>query len=132
MDPRHSRYFRSVIGNADVEADESNLRLVDRRTEGNSELIRTRDLETVQANQEAIRLGHENLEWRIKLAEMLVAFNATSDAIEQIDAVLAANPDHADALVLRAIVLARKGNLEEALPELDRAASTRKDVVCAR
>jgi phage tail sheath protein FI len=53
MDPRHSRYVERVVGDADGE-----LRLYDGRPEGNSWLIRVRDL----APSEAVRLGPEPLE----------------------------------------------------------------------
>jgi phage tail sheath protein FI len=53
MDPRHSRYFERVVGDLDGE-----LRLYDGRPEGNSWLIRVRDV----APSEAVRLGPEALE----------------------------------------------------------------------
>jgi phage tail sheath protein FI len=56
MDPRHSRYFQTVIG-----AINGPLRLSDRRPEGASWLIRTLDTATTQANQQAARLGPEAL-----------------------------------------------------------------------
>jgi hypothetical protein len=56
MDPRHSRYFVTVIGDIN-----GPLRLEDRRPEGSSWYVRTADLETVAANREAVRLGPETL-----------------------------------------------------------------------
>jgi phage tail sheath protein FI len=56
MDPRHSRYFVTVIG--DINGPK---RPSDRRPEGSSWYIRVSDIETVQANQEAVRLGPETL-----------------------------------------------------------------------
>jgi phage tail sheath protein FI len=56
MDPRHSRYLAKVVGDVN-----GFLRLSDRRPEGESWYVRVEDLETVQANQEAVRLGPETL-----------------------------------------------------------------------
>ena len=56
MDPRHSRYIETVIG--DIDGD---LRLSDRRPEGASQYIRVRDLAPDQATEESIRLGPETL-----------------------------------------------------------------------
>jgi phage tail sheath protein FI len=56
MDPRHSRYFETVIGRIG-----GPLRLADRRPEGDSWFIRVRDTATTQAVLESIRLGPETL-----------------------------------------------------------------------
>jgi len=56
MDPRHSRYFETVIGSTD-----GPLRLSDRRPEGTSWLIRTLDTATTQTAAQAPRLGPEAL-----------------------------------------------------------------------
>jgi hypothetical protein len=56
MDPRHSRYFQTLIGDIN-----GPLRLSDRRPEGSSWYIRTSDLETNAALREAVRLGPEAL-----------------------------------------------------------------------
>ncbi|MBV9927284.1 MAG: phage tail sheath family protein [Acidobacteria bacterium] len=56
MDPRHSRYVEKVVGDVN-----GVLRLSDRRPEGESWYVRVEDLETVLANQEAVRLGPETL-----------------------------------------------------------------------
>ena len=56
VDPRHSRYFRAIIGDIN-----GTLRLSDKRPEGSSWYIRTDDLETVQAVRESVRLGPETL-----------------------------------------------------------------------
>lgn len=56
MDPRHSRYIEKIVGDIN-----GVLRLSDRRPEGESWYVRVEDLETVQANQEAVRLGPETL-----------------------------------------------------------------------
>jgi phage tail sheath protein FI len=56
MDPRHSRYFATVIG--DINAP---LRLSDRRPEGASWYIRVSDVATTEGEQEAVRLGPETL-----------------------------------------------------------------------
>jgi hypothetical protein len=56
MDPRHSRYFATVIG--DINAP---LRLSDRRPEGSSWYIRVSDVATTEGEQEAVRLGPETL-----------------------------------------------------------------------
>jgi phage tail sheath protein FI len=56
MDPRHSNYIESVIGDID-----GTLRKWDRRPEGSSLYIRVRDLATNQAEQESVRLGPEPL-----------------------------------------------------------------------
>jgi len=56
MDPRHSRYFQTLIGDIN-----GPLRLSDRRPEGSSWYIRTSDLETVAAVRESVRLGPEAL-----------------------------------------------------------------------
>ncbi len=57
MDPRHSRYLETVIGAIGGE-----LRLSDRRPEGDSAYIRVLDLANNQAEAEAVRLGPETLE----------------------------------------------------------------------
>jgi phage tail sheath protein FI len=56
LDPRHSRYIEKIVGDIN-----GVLRLSDRRPEGESWYVRVEDLETVQANQEAVRLGPETL-----------------------------------------------------------------------
>lgn len=56
MDPRHSRYFVSVIGDANGPA-----RLSDGRPEGASWYVRVEDIESDQGRREAIRLGPEVL-----------------------------------------------------------------------
>ena len=56
MDPRHSRYFRTVVGDINGAP-----RLSDKRPEGSSWYIRADDLETVAAVREGVRLGPETL-----------------------------------------------------------------------
>lgn len=56
MDPRHSRYFQTLIGDI-----AGALRLSDHRPEGSSWYVRCADLETVQATRESVRLGPETL-----------------------------------------------------------------------
>lgn len=56
MDPRHSRYFVSVIGDAD-----GTVRLSDGRPEGSSWYIRVSDVEADQGGREAVRPGPEVL-----------------------------------------------------------------------
>src|SRR5262245_24326529 len=56
MDPRHSRYFQTLIGDIN-----GPLRLSDRRPDGSSWYVRCSDLETSQAAREAVRLGPETL-----------------------------------------------------------------------
>lgn len=56
MDPRHSRYFASVIGRVD-----GPVRLADRRPEGASWYIRVEDLAQDAAESESLRMGPEIL-----------------------------------------------------------------------
>ena len=56
MDPRHSRYFQTLIGDIN-----GPRRLSDGRPEGSSWYIRTSDLEVNQAVRESVRLGPEAL-----------------------------------------------------------------------
>lgn len=56
LDPRHSRYVKTIIGDIDGEP-----RLADRRPEGESWYIRVRDLADTQADREAVRIGPETL-----------------------------------------------------------------------
>lgn len=56
MDPRHSRYFRTIIGDIN-----GPIRLSDGRPEGSSWYVRSDDLETVAATRESVRLGPETL-----------------------------------------------------------------------
>lgn len=56
MDPRHSRYFATVIGDIN-----GPLRLSDRRPEGSSWYVRMSDVATTEGEQESIRLGPETL-----------------------------------------------------------------------
>jgi phage tail sheath protein FI len=56
MDPRHSRYFQTLIG--DIFGP---LRLSDRRPDGSSWYVRSSDVETNAATREAVRLGPETL-----------------------------------------------------------------------
>ena len=63
MDPRHSRYFETVIGSFDVAAP---IRRADRRPEGASWYVRVRDTATGNpAVQESVRLGPETLTDRL-------------------------------------------------------------------
>ncbi len=56
MDPRHSRYFVTVIGDINGER-----RLSDRRPEGSSWYIRVSDMAASGVDQEVVRLGPETL-----------------------------------------------------------------------
>ncbi|PYS84955.1 MAG: hypothetical protein DMF67_02905 [Acidobacteria bacterium] len=56
MDPRHSRYIVNIVGDAN-----GDLRLSDRRPEGQSWYVRVQDLAPDQATLESLRLGPETL-----------------------------------------------------------------------
>ncbi len=56
MDPRHSHYFDTIIGDIN-----GPLRLEDRRPQGQSNYIRVQDLGSTPAIQQSVRLGPETL-----------------------------------------------------------------------
>jgi len=79
--------------------------------EGYGELMRTVDL------------APGNLPARIDLGNVLLAGNVADRASQQVAAVLAADPNYADAYALRSAIDARQGKHEEALADIQHALS---------
>ncbi|MCP4925669.1 MAG: phage tail sheath family protein [Gammaproteobacteria bacterium] len=81
LDPRHSRYIHRIIGTTwdqipgvEQDHDGNDLRLWDRRSEGESRYIRVRDVAAGNiADLESIRLGPEILEDRLDNGQMEAA-----------------------------------------------------------
>jgi hypothetical protein len=79
MDPRHSHYFVSVIGDIN-----GVLRLSDKRPDGTSWYIRTSDLETDPTKREGVRLGPEALVDRLPSGRTRPARQALEDGDDSI------------------------------------------------
>ncbi len=70
-----------------------------------------------------VELSPNNLQARIDLGDLLLAGNATDRAEEQAKAVIAADPNDADAYALLATIAARKGDHAGALSNIQHAVS---------
>ena len=73
------------------------------------------------AYSKAVELAPDNLEARIKLGTLLLAGNNAEEALEQADAVLAANAQDPAGLALRGAVRLRQGDTEAALADAQAA-----------
>jgi len=80
-----------------------------------------RSKKAVEAYREAAELQPDNLTAKITLALELVSTGSTAAAMDAIDDVLRLVPDHGVPRFHRARLLAREGEHEEALTELERA-----------
>ena len=69
----------------------------------------------------AVDLAPGNLPARVDLGNLLLAGNVVDRASEQVKAVLAADPNNADAYALRSAINARQGNHAEALADIQHA-----------
>ncbi|MCP4304293.1 MAG: phage tail sheath family protein, partial [bacterium] len=92
LDPRHSRYCEKIVGGIDGE-----LRLGDRRPEGESWHVRMRDLAATVAEREAVRLGPEALvdilpDGRMQPARL--ALTLGDDLVDTIDDQVYIGTDH--------------------------------------
>lgn len=76
-----------------------------------------------QELQRTVALNPSNLQARLDLGNMLLAGNVPDRANEQAKAILAAQPNNADAYALLSRIAARKGDKAEALKEIQQAIS---------
>lgn len=73
----------------------------------------------------------QNVESRVRLAQILAAGNALDEARRVVDEALALTPQDADVIAIRANVLFRQGEREEALQEVERAIALDAENVAA-
>lgn len=71
--------------------------------------------------KEAGRLQSDNLEYRLRLAQVESLFQRISDAMDHIAFVLEKDPEHVDALLLRGTLNSMQGDLDGFLVDIDRA-----------
>lgn len=74
-----------------------------------------------QELQRTVALNPGNLQARLDLGSMLLAGNVPDRAKEQANAILAAQPNNADALALLSRIALKKGDREEALSDIQKA-----------
>lgn len=84
-------------------------------------LVKLGDGRAVSQYREAVRLEPDKLEWRLRLATLLLAARRSDQALEQVDAVLERDAEYVNALVLRARIRGRQAEFDAMLADLDRA-----------
>jgi tetratricopeptide (TPR) repeat protein len=71
--------------------------------------------------KEAVRLDENQTAWRMRLAQVMFAFRLYDDSMQNVDAVLDADPKNIDALLLRGALRSVKGEVEPMLADIDAA-----------